>query len=75
MCELIAVEVEQTNQSATFFMVGLFSVMDAIMDQPIADVLEQFPLTNEIRNALLNFRKRSNKHVLPPRQSRKYTSG
>ncbi len=55
MCELIASEVGQTNKSATFFMVGLFSVMDAIMDQPMTEVLEQLSLTNDISNALLNY--------------------
>ncbi len=55
MCELIASEVEQGDQAATYFMVGLFSVMDAIMDQPLDQVLAQLPLTMAISNALLKY--------------------
>jgi EAL and modified HD-GYP domain-containing signal transduction protein len=37
-----------------FFTVGLFSVMDAIMDAPMDKVLEALPLTSEARIALLD---------------------
>ena len=55
MCELIASEIDQANQSPTYFMIGLFSVMDAIMDQHMADVLEQLPLNANIRKAILEY--------------------
>jgi len=55
MCELIASKVEQGDQAATYFMVGLFSVMDAIMDQPLDQVLSQLPLTTAVSNSLLHY--------------------
>ncbi len=55
MCELIAKELEQNEQAATFFMVGLFSVMDAVMDQPMDQVLTQLPITQSVTDALLNY--------------------
>ena len=53
LCQLIAKELGYAQQSATFFTVGLFSVIDAIMDQPMETVLSQLPLDTEISNAIL----------------------
>ncbi|GJM11674.1 MAG: hypothetical protein DHS20C12_00770 [Pseudohongiella sp.] len=36
------------------FTTGLFSSIDAIMDQPMGDVLRELPLSSEIANALIN---------------------
>lgn len=41
------------NQDACFT-TGLFSSIDAIMDQPMGEVLKSLPLSNEISRALLN---------------------
>lgn len=35
-------------------MVGLFSLLDAILKVPLADVLHQIDLTDEVRRALLS---------------------
>ena len=32
---------------------GMFSLIDAFLDRPLADVLLELPLTNEIKRALL----------------------
>ncbi|MDO8212695.1 EAL and HDOD domain-containing protein [Conexibacter sp. CPCC 206217] len=55
LCELIGRRrPAATAGSDAFFTVGLFSVMDAIMDTPMEDVLESLPLTQEARVALLD---------------------
>ena len=32
---------------------GMFSLIDAFLDRPLADVMAELPLTNEIKRALL----------------------
>jgi c-di-GMP phosphodiesterase len=51
MCELLAPYVAQRKSDA-FFVVGLFSVLDALLDLPMAEVLKQLPLTPEIVDGL-----------------------
>ncbi len=43
----------QQSNSATFFTVGLLSVLDAFMDRPMPDILPMLPLADEIGEALL----------------------
>lgn len=53
-CELLAFLMNNGRQrSSTFFLMGLFSVMDALLDQPMNDVLEQIALPHEVKTALL----------------------
>ena len=52
MCEQLAKLMQQSN-SATFFTVGLLSVLDAFMDRPMPDILPALPLADEIVEALL----------------------
>jgi EAL and modified HD-GYP domain-containing signal transduction protein len=52
MCEQLAKRMQQSN-SATFFTVGLLSVLDAFMDRPMPDILPMLPLADEIGEALL----------------------
>lgn len=54
MCELLAAAMNHPNREG-FFTVGLFSVMDAMMDVPMEQVLESLPLSEEIVAALLRF--------------------
>ncbi|MDO8184633.1 HDOD domain-containing protein [Conexibacter sp. JD483] len=55
LCELIGRRrPAATVGSDAFFTVGLFSVMDAIMDAPLDEVLEALPLNEEARVALLD---------------------
>jgi EAL and modified HD-GYP domain-containing signal transduction protein len=35
------------------FLIGLFSLLDALLDQDMPDVLHQLPLTEEVNNGLL----------------------
>ena len=52
MCEQLA-QLMQQSSSATFFTVGLLSVLDAFMDRPMSDILPALPLVDEVVQALL----------------------
>jgi EAL and modified HD-GYP domain-containing signal transduction protein len=54
MCEQLAKLMQQSN-SATFFTVGLLSVLDAFMDRPMPNILPALPLADEIVEALLAY--------------------
>jgi EAL and modified HD-GYP domain-containing signal transduction protein len=51
MCELIGRDAPDSDPEACFT-VGLFSVVDAIARAPLAQVLDQLPLTDDVRRAL-----------------------
>lgn len=41
------------GQAETFFAAGLFSTLDALMDKPLATIIESLPLSDELNQALL----------------------
>lgn len=54
LCELVGRRRPSPTAGVdAFFTVGLFSVMDAMMDAPLEEVLDALPLTEETRAALL----------------------
>ena len=53
MCELFAEVLGQGNKG-TAFVVGMFSLLDAMMDVPLEELLESMPLADEITGALLH---------------------
>jgi EAL and modified HD-GYP domain-containing signal transduction protein len=53
MCEQLGLAMRQQN-GEQFFTVGLFSVLDALLDHPMAEALELLPLAEEIRNGILD---------------------
>jgi EAL and modified HD-GYP domain-containing signal transduction protein len=54
MCELLAQALGRRNKD-TFFTVGLFSALDALMDSSMEEVLGSLPLSDEIKAALLEY--------------------
>jgi EAL and modified HD-GYP domain-containing signal transduction protein len=56
-CELMAASNRERSfnpsGSGLAFMVGLFSLLDALLDQPLEKVLEELPVADSLRNALL----------------------
>src|SRR5262249_8029556 len=52
MCEQLG-QVLAPAATASCFLVGLCSVLDALLDCPLAEVLQGLPLTEELRQALL----------------------
>ncbi len=53
MCETMARALKVKNPEVQFT-VGLFSVLDAIMDMPLQEILSQVPLSKEVQLALLS---------------------
>jgi|TARA_B100001059_G_scaffold236746_1_gene289690 EAL and modified HD-GYP domain-containing signal transduction protein len=51
-CELIAQRVAK-QQTGEAFLTGLFSLLDAILDQPMEKLLERLPFPDEIHSALM----------------------
>ena len=51
MCEQLSIAANQKNGDQ-FFTVGLFSVLDALLDRPIANALEVIPLAQEVKAAI-----------------------
>jgi c-di-GMP phosphodiesterase len=52
MCEVLAGSA-LPEERETMFTIGLFSVADALLDAPMAEVLDSLPFTQEIQDALL----------------------
>jgi c-di-GMP phosphodiesterase len=52
MCEMLAGSA-LPEERETLFTIGLFSVADALLDAPMAEVLDTLPFTEEIQAALL----------------------
>lgn len=53
MCEQLAT-FWQRRDNEVFFTVGLFSVLDSLMDAPLGTLLQPLPLSAEVRAALLH---------------------
>jgi EAL and modified HD-GYP domain-containing signal transduction protein len=51
MCELLAAALDIKHDAT--FVVGLFSTLDALLDRPMEDVLQDLPLTEEVNQAIL----------------------
>lgn len=51
-CELLALAL-QRDEPERYFMLGLFSILDALMGSSMAAVLDRLPITEEVARALL----------------------
>jgi len=52
-CELLSAPLAPHEQQGDFFLLGLFSVIDACLNQPMEAVAADLPLAPEIKNGLL----------------------
>ncbi|EAT15162.1 HDOD domain-containing protein [Desulfuromonas acetoxidans] len=52
MCELLCRD-DDAERRGMFFTVGLFSLLDSMFDSPMEEVLENLPLAQEVKAALL----------------------
>jgi c-di-GMP-related signal transduction protein len=52
-CELLAPLAGMAQHSNDLFLMGLLSVMDAILDRPLETILAELPVRQEIKDALL----------------------
>jgi EAL and modified HD-GYP domain-containing signal transduction protein len=54
-CELVAAgSNKNAQQGGTAFMVGLFSLLDAMLDQPLDVILKDLPVSDQLKSALLD---------------------
>ncbi|HWF14474.1 MAG TPA: HDOD domain-containing protein [Candidatus Acidoferrales bacterium] len=53
-CELLARLAHIPGDANDLFLMGLLSLMDAILDQPIESILKEMPVRGEIKDALLH---------------------
>jgi len=55
-CELMAPHAGLRDRSSDLFLTGLFSLLDALMDQPLADCLAELPLSPDVAAAVVEDR-------------------
>ncbi|MBT8338446.1 MAG: HDOD domain-containing protein [Desulfatitalea sp.] len=53
-CELLATAASTPASPAELFTLGMFSLLDAILDQPMAQIMRDLPLGKNIKDALVN---------------------
>lgn len=51
-CDLVAKERKIGDNPPTGFLVGLFSLLDALLDQKMTDLVTKMPITNDVKGAL-----------------------
>ena len=51
-CDLLGQAKSMNNNPPTGFLVGLFSLLDALLDQPMQDIVEKLPIDEDIKAAL-----------------------
>lgn len=52
-CELIAQYTGHSEESAEFFLMGLFSLIDVFFERPMESILKELPLAKNIKDALM----------------------
>jgi len=52
-CELIAPQIGLRHRTFDLFLLGMFSVIDALMDRPLEEILQEMSLTEDVEKALL----------------------
>ena len=55
MCELLAKE-HGADRTSSYYVVGLLSILDALMDAPLTDIVRDLPLDDDIMSALVERR-------------------
>jgi EAL and modified HD-GYP domain-containing signal transduction protein len=49
----LAKKMDASNPDS-YFTAGMLSILDALLDRPMGEILEKLPLSNEIRSALID---------------------
>ncbi len=52
-CEYLSDKINMENENSDFFLIGMFSLLDALLEKPMSEILNQLPVTENIKNALL----------------------
>jgi EAL and modified HD-GYP domain-containing signal transduction protein len=51
-CESLAAAIPYEKEMSSFFLVGMFSMVDAFLDRPMEEILAELPLKPDIKSAL-----------------------
>jgi c-di-GMP-related signal transduction protein len=51
--EVLASKIGMRDRESDFFLMGMFSMLDAFIDKPIKEILDDLPISEEIKHALL----------------------
>ncbi len=54
LCELLAEGCDQGHDSSEMFLMGLFSLLGAMLDMSMGDIMERLPLPADIKSALVD---------------------
>ena len=54
--ELIALNLGKGLESSSYFLVGMFSLIDTLMKQPIEKIMNQLPLQQEIKETIFGYK-------------------
>jgi EAL and modified HD-GYP domain-containing signal transduction protein len=52
-CELLSAEAHENISPSEMFTLGMFSLLDAVVDQPMDKILGELPLSSQIKHALI----------------------
>lgn len=52
-CELTAESIGQNTKVSQFFLMGLFSLIDAFLDHPMSEILRELPIPGDVKAAIL----------------------
>lgn len=52
-CESLSAALGYEKEMSSFFLVGMFSMVDAFLDRPMEEILDDLPLKSDIKSALL----------------------
>ncbi len=53
LMELIALELSAEERLSEYFLTGMFSLIDVLMNRPMKEILDELPFSDEVKQALL----------------------
>lgn len=53
MCELVSEKTTMSNRKSEMFLMGIFSLMDVMLDKKMCDIIEELPLKDDVKTCLL----------------------
>lgn len=53
-CELLGPEAGMRNKELDLFLIGLFSLVNALVDRPLTEILDELSVSDEVRRGLLD---------------------
>lgn len=63
-CELLGEHLEKADEAAELFLIGLCSLLDAMLGRPLEEAIADLPLSPEARDAVLGARRSASRSVL-----------